>query len=239
MEIIPVIDLKNGTVVRARMGQRDRYRPIETPLSSSSDPENVVRGLLSIYPFQTLYVADLDAIAGIGDNQDVLDSLREAVPRLRLWVDNGIGELSRALDWLSHGSGRLVLGSETQTNAAPVRELARDPRVVLSLDFRGDEFLGPAELLTDASCWPAQVIVMTLARVGSGAGPDLVRLSAIRAAAPDRRIYAAGGIRNRADLAALTRAGIAGALVATCLHDGNVTARDIEELRRSEVPQQN
>jgi HisA/HisF family protein len=239
MEIIPVIDLKGGTVVRARMGQRDQYRPIETPLSSSSDPEDVVRGLLSIYSFQTLYVADLDAIAGIGDNQDVIDRLSETFPRLRLWVDNGIGELSRAFDWLSHGSSRLVLGSETQTSAAPVRELARDPRVVLSLDFRGDEFLGPAEILADASCWPAHVIVMTLARVGSGTGPDLVRLSAIRAAAPSRRIYAAGGIRNRADLAALARAGTAGALVATCLHDGNVAGRDIDELRRSEPSRQN
>ncbi len=239
MEIIPVIDLKNGTVVRARMGQRDRYRPIETPLSPSSVPEDVVRGLLSIYSFQTLYVADLDAITGTGDNQNVLASVRATFPQMTLWVDNGIADLSRALDWLSHGWGRLVLGSETQTKAAPVRELARDPRVVLSLDFRGDEFQGPSELLADVSCWPAQVIVMTLARVGSGAGPDLVRLAAIRAAALNRRIYAAGGIRDRADLAALSRAGIAGALVATCLHDGNVTARDIEELRRSEFSQQN
>ena len=239
MEIIPVIDLKNGAVVRARMGQRDQYRPIETPLSSSSDPNDVVRGLLSIYPFQTLYVADLDAIARTGDNQNVLANLRETFPQTMLWVDNGIGELLRALDWLSRGCGCLVLGSETLTSAVPVRELARDPRVILSLDFRGDEFLGPPELLSDASCWPSQVIVMTLARVGSGAGPDLVRLSAIRAAAPDRRLYAAGGIRNRADLAALTRAGIAGALVATSLHDGNVTARDIAEMRRSEVPPQN
>jgi phosphoribosylformimino-5-aminoimidazole carboxamide ribotide isomerase len=238
MEIIPVIDLKNGTVVRARMGQRDQYRPIETPISPSSDPNEVVRGLLSIYPFPTLYVADLDAIAGIGDNQNVLDSLRETFPRLLLWVDNGIAEISRALDWLSSGSGSLVLGSETQTSAAPARKLARDADVVLSLDFRGDEFLGPPELLDDLSCWPSRVIVMTLARVGSGAGPDLARLSAVRAAAPDRRIYAAGGIRNRADLAALSRAGIAGALVATSLHDGSVTARDIAELRRSEVPQQ-
>jgi uncharacterized protein related to proFAR isomerase len=39
MEIIPVIDLKGGLVVRARMGQRDRYRPIETPLSPTSTAE--------------------------------------------------------------------------------------------------------------------------------------------------------------------------------------------------------
>jgi phosphoribosylformimino-5-aminoimidazole carboxamide ribotide isomerase len=64
MEIIPVIDVMGGVVVRARMGQRDRYRPIATPLSATSDPVDVARGLLAVHAFKTLYVADLDAIAG-------------------------------------------------------------------------------------------------------------------------------------------------------------------------------
>src|SRR4051794_1159067 len=46
MEIIPVIDLKDGTVVRARMGRRDQYQPIVTPLSPTSDPLDVARALL-------------------------------------------------------------------------------------------------------------------------------------------------------------------------------------------------
>ena len=33
MEVIPVIDIKGGAVVRARMGRREQYRPIQTPLS--------------------------------------------------------------------------------------------------------------------------------------------------------------------------------------------------------------
>jgi phosphoribosylformimino-5-aminoimidazole carboxamide ribotide isomerase len=74
------------------------------------------------------------------------------------------------------------------------------------------------------------VIVMTLARVGSGAGPDLDRLCTVRDAEPGRRIYAAGGIRDAADLLALKRAGIAGALVASCLHDGRLSGKDIAAL---------
>ena len=48
---------------------------------------------------------------------------------------------------------------------------------------------------------------MTLTRVGSGAGPDLERVNAIRAAAPTRRVYAAGGVRDVADLFALKASG--------------------------------
>ena len=138
MEIIPVIDLKGGAVVRARMGRRDQYRPIATPLSPTSDPVDVARGLLALHPFATLYIADLDAIAGAGDNRAALTRLKAEFPRLTLWVDNGIADRGRAEDWLARGWGQLVLGSETQADAALVRHFAGDARVTLSLDFRGD-----------------------------------------------------------------------------------------------------
>ncbi len=62
MQAIPVIDLMGGEVVRARMGDRASYRPLESPLSPTSDAVDVVRGVLGVFPFSTLYVADLDAI---------------------------------------------------------------------------------------------------------------------------------------------------------------------------------
>jgi phosphoribosylformimino-5-aminoimidazole carboxamide ribotide isomerase len=181
MDIIPVLDLKQGMVVHARMGRRNEYRPIETPLSPTSDPVDVARGLLRVHPFATLYVADLDAIARNGDNHAALTRLRASFPQVTLWVDNGICDCYSAWDWLEAGWGHLVLGSETQRDPKVVRHLARDARVALSLDFRGPSFQGPRALLDDAACWPQKVIAMTLARVGSGAGPDLERLCAIRA----------------------------------------------------------
>ncbi len=64
MQVIPVIDLMGGQAVRARMGDRAYYRPLESPLSPTSDAVDVVRGLLGVFPFSALYVADLDAIQG-------------------------------------------------------------------------------------------------------------------------------------------------------------------------------
>src|SRR5262249_9162262 len=82
-----------------------------------------------------------------------------------------------------------------------------------------------------ADCWPARVIVMTLDRVGSQSGPDLERLRAVKAAAKDRAIYAAGGVRDGDDLQSLVNAGITGALVAAALHNGQITAADIHALQ--------
>jgi phosphoribosylformimino-5-aminoimidazole carboxamide ribotide isomerase len=230
MDIIPVLDLRGGIVVRAYRGQRDRYRPLESPLSPTSDPVDVMRGLYSVYPFKTFYIADLDAIMGTGHNEAVLRRLKLEFPAAALWVDNGASDLSSACNWLDAGLGHLVIGSESQHDMALMRRMSEHDRVVLSLDFRDQTFLGPPTLLDDVASWPRRLIVMTLARVGSGAGPDLDRLHAIGKIAAGRDIYAAGGVRDSADLAVLKAAGISGALVATSLHDGRLTGSDVATL---------
>lgn len=227
MDVIPVIDLKGGVVVHARRGERAQYRPIETPLSPSARPAEVARGLMALHPFRRLYVADLDAIAGAGDNLAAIRAIAAAFPALELWADRGIGRADRARDWLGLGLGPVVLGSESAPDAESFRGAlaAAGDDAVLSLDFRGADFQGPPAILAEPALWPRRVIAMTLARVGSGAGPDTERLAAIKARAGARSVYAAGGVRDAADLAALARLGIAGALVATALHDGRLDPR--------------
>jgi phosphoribosylformimino-5-aminoimidazole carboxamide ribotide isomerase len=229
MELIPVIDLKGGVVVRARMGERRSYRPIETPLSPTCTAIDVVRGLRTLHPFETFYVADLDAIEGVGDNLSDLVHLASQF-ELTLWVDNGAADLAGARRCLDAGLCPVV-GSETQRDPSLVASLATDARVALSLDFRDGTFAGPQHLLECPALWPQRVIVMTLDRVGSGRGPDTQRLAAIRdAAGGGRSVYAAGGVRDAGDLAQLADMGVAGVLVASALHDGRVTASDIAAL---------
>jgi phosphoribosylformimino-5-aminoimidazole carboxamide ribotide isomerase len=230
MDVIPVLDLKDGVVVHARMGRRDQYRPIETPLSPSSMPADVARGLLAIYPFKTFYVADLDAIERKGNNNGGLARLRNDFPHLALWVDSGVNDLREARQWLQLDLGHLVLGSETQTDDRLITSCRGDERVILSLDYRGDTFLGPVALWENVPAWPSKIIVMTLARVGSESGPDMHRLNAIKCRAPEKQLYAAGGVRDASDLATLAQHGISGALVATSLHNGTLTGAQIASL---------
>jgi len=231
VEVIPVLDLKDGAVVHARLGLRSQYRPIETPLSPTSKPIDVARGLLSIYAFATFYIADLDAIERKGDNNAALKRLKAEFPNLAFWVDNGVADPARAQCWLDAGLGHLVVGSESQKDDTLIRHFSGNDRVILSLDYRGDAFVGPAPLLSDAGVWPSRVVVMTLARVGSAMGPDWDRLAAIKARAGEKLVYAAGGVRDADDLAALAHAGVAGALVASCLHNGKLSGAEIARLR--------
>lgn len=230
MQAIPVIDLMGGEVVRARMGDRASYRPLRSPLSPTSDPIAVVRGLLAVHPFPTLYVADLDAIQRNGDNFPALRRVRAEFPALQMWVDNGAADAAAIEALISADLGAPVIGSELQRDGRLIAQRRDSRQVVLSLDFRGDAFQGPQEILAEPALWPQRVIVMTLARVGSGAGPDLKRLAAIRSIAGGREIYAAGGVRDAADLSALKAAGAAGALIASALHERRVVGADLEAI---------
>jgi len=230
MDVIPVLDLKDGVVVHAHMGRRDQYRPIETPLSPTSMPADVARGLLAVHPFKTFYVADLDAIERKGNNNGALARLRDDFPQVALWVDNGVNDLRGARQWLDADLGHLVLGSETQSDNRLVTRCCGDERVILSLDYRGDTFLGPVAIRDNADAWPSKIIVMTLARVGSKSGPDVQRLNTIKSRVPEKQLFAAGGIRDATDLATLAHHGIAGALVATSLHNGTLTGAQIASL---------
>ena len=227
-ELIPVIDLMGGLVVHARAGDRDSYRPLAGSLvAASAEPAEVVRGLLALHPFRTLYIADLDSIRKQGDHKTTIFALRRAFPELALWVDAGFAGECSCRRYLETGLGDLVLGSESQGDLRLLELLAGEARLILSLDFQGDRPLGAAGMFATPERWPERVIAMTLARVGAGAGPDLERLRALRAVAPGKRLYAAGGVRGPDDLHDLRALGCAGVLVASALHDGRLGTADL------------
>ncbi|MFA5949513.1 MAG: HisA/HisF-related TIM barrel protein [Hyphomicrobium sp.] len=220
MQIIPVIDVRGGIAVRAVRGDRANYRPLETPLAARADPAAVASGLRTLFPFDTIYLADLDGIEGRGANLALQSRLAISWPGREIWIDDGSLNSENAKPRCHH-----VLGSESMLEAIQLHQDA-----ILSLDFFGDAFQGPLALLENPALWPDRIIVMTLARVGSGEGPDLPRLREIISRAEGREIFAAGGVRNRDDLKALRGIGAAGALVATALHTGKIKTGDLEEI---------
>jgi phosphoribosylformimino-5-aminoimidazole carboxamide ribotide isomerase len=145
-------------------------------------------------------------------------------------VDAGIRDASEARAFLArHKRAQLVLGSESLASLSGLKDYALSPRIVLSLDFRGDELLGPCGIWDLPQLWPARVIVMTLARVGSNLGPEFARLAKVKRHAPEKMIFAAGGLRGAFDLIRLKEAGLSGVLVASALHDGRLTGADLGE----------
>jgi phosphoribosylformimino-5-aminoimidazole carboxamide ribotide isomerase len=227
MHIIPVIDIMRGVVVRGVAGRRDEYRPIVSQLTVEPTPSAVAQAFRQ-RGFDTVYVADLDAITGHGVQSSALEAIADA--GLQMWVD--AGGMSLGDGFASPHS--LVIGTETLASPQALSDALQQhghDRVVFSLDLKQQQplaiyqpwqSLSPLEIAKQAiALGVRRMIVLDLAQVGIGQGTgteDLCR--AIYLHAPQVQIIAGGGVRNRADLDRLAAAGCSAALVASALHDG-------------------
>lgn len=228
MQVIPVIDLKDGVVVHARQGKRESYLPIHTDLCPSADISEVIGAYLKLYDFQIFYIADLNALEQQGDHRALIHAVAERFSERIFWLDSGL------CAGPAHGNPpeniRTVLGSESLRDDSVnlLETYAKD--FILSLDSVGTRRLGAESLFTTPSHWPNDMIIMTLERVGSGSGPDLERLAAFCKNHPGKNFIAAGGIRNLGDLLELKKIGIHQALVASALHSGAIGRAELAAL---------
>ena len=232
MHVIPVLDVRDNLVVRAIRGRRRDYAPLKSRITEAIDPPGVLESLLSWHPFDTIYIADLSAIEQHGNSNRIILDLAERFSEVCFWLDGGFRK-PVDLEPFAHRLGiRPVLGSETQTSPAGYRALYQfagscgDP--VLSLDYAQGRPLGPPALFEDTAYWPHTIIVMNLDHVGANRGPDWALLKAVQIRALDRDIVAAGGVRNTGDLEKLSSIGIDNTLIASAIHDGQLTAADLD-----------
>ena len=150
MQLIPVLDLRAGAVVRAVRGERASYQPVVSRLVAGSEPVAVAHALATACGADELYLADLDALQGGRAQSAVLQALLRADERRRWWVDAGFRDLDdarRLRDALGAAGERLmpVFASESLRDAGVLDALAREPGwpCPLSLDRRDGRAMDP------------------------------------------------------------------------------------------------
>jgi phosphoribosylformimino-5-aminoimidazole carboxamide ribotide isomerase len=232
MRIVPVLDLKGGVVVHARRGRRDDYAPLRSPLVEGCDPVAVARALCALCRTSTLYMADLDALAGDSVDEATLQAVGAVA---KPWVDAGATTVDRVAVLVRAGVARNVIGTESIGRGflAGHALTVREPPLVLSIDLRDGRLISPDPDLAGREPTAAaslartlnvrELLVIDLARVGSGSGPPLDAVAELADALPGVAVYAGGGVRDDEDLRALESVGATGALVATALHEGRLT----------------
>jgi phosphoribosylformimino-5-aminoimidazole carboxamide ribotide isomerase len=244
MRIIPVIDLLRGQVVRGIAGRREEYRPIVSPLVADPSPRSVAGALIARFGFRDCYLADLDAIAGAEPAWPVYAEL--IALGLGLSVDAGVGDLHRAIALAEYQSGSkplagIVVGLESVPAPESLRELFSTigrERLIFSIDLKAGQpiasepawsEMSPLQIATMAiELGARRLIVLDLAQVGTDGGVGTESLCrSIRERHPQIELIAGGGVRGAGDLRSLADAGCDAALVASALHDGRITAADL------------
>ncbi len=238
MKIVPVIDILNGIAVHAIRGERRRYRPLRSVLCRSVDPLDMVLTFESL-GFNSLYLADLDAILGKSTNLALYQQIRTET-NLDFMVDAGITEVTEAEKLLKAGVSKIVIGTETLRGLDFVNQAVKsfgENRVVVSIDLKRGEvmsvsesikFINPVSLAqTLEKIGIRQIILLDLDRVGTERGANVQVLEDIFKKT-DVKVLVGGGIRNLQDLEELRNLGVFGALVATALHKGKLKVEELQ-----------
>lgn len=246
-ELIPVLDLMGGVVVRGIAGRRETYQPLQTPLADRPDPLVVARALRDRWGGPGLYVADLDGILTGRPNFNALERLKQ--DGFRLAVDIGLRSPDEARPLMELGVSQIVAALETLPGPevlADLRKVVGAHRLVFSLDLRDGELLTPpqarwkhwsAEAVATAAVAAGvlRLLVLDLSGVGASAGMATLPLCRrLRVASPDLELWTGGGVRDWRDVEQAGAAGVDAVLVSTALHTGRLVRPDVsgEESRR-------
>lgn len=245
MQVIPVIDLKGGQVVRGMGGQRAQYRPVQSQLVTTAASGLVAKALCDIVQHRRLYVADLDAIAGSDPDWNAYQQILASGAEIT--IDAGVAtphEAQALVDFSDQQSVSTSIVVALESSASPddlphIFARVGAGRAVFSLDlkqgrawttaaaWRGHSVLEIAACATEVGF--ERMIVLDVAAVGADRGPQVVDLCRdIRAGHPNLELISGGGVRSVDDLRTFHEAGCDGVLVASALHDGRMTRSDLQ-----------
>lgn len=229
MIVYAAIDLRESRVVQLVGGS-----PAEERVSLP-DAGAVARDWVRL-GFRALHVVDLDAALGLGSNAAAVEAVIAASGEARVQIGGGIRTTERVQELLESGADTAIVGTRGVTDGGWLEEIAtRWPdRIVLAADVRGEEVvvrgwtasagLSVDQLLSRIADLPlAGVLVTDVAREGRMTGADTARFRHL-ARLSTHPLLASGGIAGAADLAALSEAGVAGAVVGMALYTGALDA---------------
>jgi phosphoribosylformimino-5-aminoimidazole carboxamide ribotide isomerase len=222
--VIPALDLRGGGVVRLRQGDFERetaYGSDALERSRAYAAEGATR----------LHVVDLDAARGSGDNRALVERIVGEVG-VEVQVAGGVRSLEDARRWLASGAAAAVMGTVAVREPGTLAEVAGalPGRVLAALDVRGGRpavggWLATEERSVAATLerWSeaplAGVVLTSVDRDGTLAGPDLGLLAAALAATGHPLTYS-GGLASLDDLEAVAAGGARGVILGRSLLEG-------------------
>jgi phosphoribosylformimino-5-aminoimidazole carboxamide ribotide isomerase len=234
MDVIPAIDLLNGTCVRLYQGD---YEQVQT---FDENPVAVARRWES-EGASWLHVVDLDgAKAGHPVNVDAIAAIVSAVT-IPVQVGGGLRDQASVTNLLNLGVRRAILGTVAVEQPDLVRQLCSTfpDQIVVGIDARDGKvatrgWLETSEVLATelaqhmSSLGVAAIIYTDIHRDGTMQGPNIEALREL-ATAVHIPVIASGGISSVTDLMnllALEALGVIGAIVGRAIYTGEVSLKE-------------
>ncbi len=218
IDVIPAVDVLGGEAVRLRRGAYDDV------VERAADPVELAQRWRDAGAGR-IHLVDLDGARSGRTRPELVRRTVDACAPVPVQASGGIRSVEDAWALLDAGADRVVVGTAAWPDPGEWAD-ALGAALVVAIDVQDgrlrtagwtrDEGLGVADALARAAAaGVVRCLVTSIERDGTLAGPDLELVRTAAAAGP--AVLAAGGIRSRADVAALAAAGAEAAVVGRAL----------------------
>jgi phosphoribosylformimino-5-aminoimidazole carboxamide ribotide isomerase len=234
MQVIPAIDLRDGTCVQLVGGSyaNERVR--------IADPIGVAAGWADA-GFKRIHVVDLDAATGRGTNRKTVERLLEA-NGVAMQCGGGVRDLESIDELLAAGASEVVLGTKAIEDRDWLERAAAlyPNRLIVAADTKGRNItthgwsttssLDVTTFVRELNQLPlAAILVTAIEGEGQMKGPDVTLMREL-ASLSRLPLQASGGVGTIDDLRELAAAGVPAAIVGMALYTGALeTSAIIEE----------
>lgn len=237
MELIPAIDIMNGSCVRLEQGRFDDKKKY------SDDPLEMARTFQDA-GIRLLHLVDLDgARAGRITNQQVLERIAGGTDLsidfggglrtdedVRIAFDSGASKITvgsiaikdrdTVLRWLNeYGPDRIILGADARNGMVSGSGWEEDSQQQL-MPFIGSYM---KEGITTCIC-------TDILKDGMLSGSSIELYEQILSEFPTLDLVASGGVTTIDEIGALEEAGLYGAIIGKAIYEGKLTLEQIAEL---------
>ena len=239
LDILPAIDVKEGSAIRLVQGELDKQSKYGNPLEIAA--EFVAAGA------SWIHLVDLDAAFGLGNNFEVLASVIKSVD-IKIELSGGIRDDESLERALSTGCSRINLGTAALEQEEWTESVIKKhgDKIAVGLDVRGRELSARGwtksggdlfEAITrldKAGC--ARYVLTDITRDGTLTGPNLELLKEVTSFTKTP-IVASGGISSLTDVKALTQLtnqGVEGVIIGKALYAGAFTLAQVLAIAKGE-----
>ncbi|EAD3595216.1 1-(5-phosphoribosyl)-5-[(5-phosphoribosylamino)methylideneamino]imidazole-4-carboxamide isomerase [Listeria monocytogenes] len=237
MQIFPAIDLKNGQCVRLFQGDFSKKTVVnEDPIAQAK--------AFATDGATYLHIVDLDgALEGRPINLEIIQKMKKAA-KIPVQVGGGIRSMAQVDYYLESGIDRVIIGSAALTDPDFLRAAVQKygTKIAAGIDAKNGfvairgwldvsqvSYLDLAKQMEKVGV--ETIIYTDISRDGTLTGPNLEQMANLKEHVKVSLI-ASGGVSSRADLEALAKLGLYGAIAGKALYNRQISMSDIVEVEQ-------
>ncbi|EGC4483509.1 1-(5-phosphoribosyl)-5-[(5-phosphoribosylamino)methylideneamino]imidazole-4-carboxamide isomerase [Listeria monocytogenes] len=237
MQIFPAIDLKNGQCVRLFQGDFSKKTIVnEDPIAQAK--------AFATDGATYLHIVDLDgALEGRPINLEVIQKMK-ITAKIPVQVGGGIRSMAQVDYYLESGIDRVIIGSAALTDPDFLRAAVQKygAKIAAGIDAKNGfvatrgwldvsqvSYLDLAKRMEKVGV--ETIIYTDISRDGTLTGPNLEQMANLKEHVKVNLI-ASGGVSSRADLEALAKLGLYGAIAGKALYNRQISMSDIVEVEQ-------